>query len=194
MARHTQHRTITDLRAVRALAHPDRLAIHLLLLSAGPLTATACANVIGVTPSACSYHLRQLARFDLVERVPAELVDDARTRPWRSTAAGLTLGDWQDPRPAARAARHAIGLAELAETDRLARAFLAASDEVEPVWRQAAEFHMYALAVTPGELERINASINELLAPYRAQVRGDHPGDARAVHVTYHAFPRPDLG
>jgi hypothetical protein len=184
---------VTDVRALRALAHPDRLAIHLLLLADGPRTATECAEVVGATPSACSYHLRQLERFELVERVPGDTVDDARTRPWRSTAVGFTLGDWSDDSAEGRAARHAIGLAELAENDRLTRAFIASADELDPEWQEATELHTYALAVTPEELGEINAAVDALLRPYRSPVRAPRPPAARTVHVTYHAFPRADL-
>ena len=50
---------ISDPRALRALAHPARLAILQHLVLDGPATATECAEVAGLSPSACSYHLRQ---------------------------------------------------------------------------------------------------------------------------------------
>src|SRR5713226_3824820 len=52
---------ITDPRAMRALAHPARIAILQHLVVDGPATATECAEIAGLSPSACSYHLRALA-------------------------------------------------------------------------------------------------------------------------------------
>jgi hypothetical protein len=60
-------RRLTDPGAVRALAHPGRYAILERLQLEGPATATECAQVAGLTPSACSYHLRLLARHGFVE-------------------------------------------------------------------------------------------------------------------------------
>lgn len=50
-------------RMMRALAHPARIAILQHLGLDGPATATECAAVVGLSPSACSYHLRALARY-----------------------------------------------------------------------------------------------------------------------------------
>ncbi len=82
-------REVTDVRALRALAHPLRLALLNHLMSFGAQTASQCAEVVGSTASNCSYHLRSLARFGLVESVDPV---DGRERPWRSTATGLQFG------------------------------------------------------------------------------------------------------
>ena len=52
---------LTDPRMMRALAHPARIAIWMHLGLNGPATATECAEIAGLSPSACSYHLRTLA-------------------------------------------------------------------------------------------------------------------------------------
>jgi DNA-binding transcriptional ArsR family regulator len=55
--------TITDPQVMRALAHPARLTIKEYLASTGEaVTATGCAEIVGLSPSATSYHLRELAR------------------------------------------------------------------------------------------------------------------------------------
>src|SRR5258705_8228597 len=86
-------REVTDVRALRALAHPLRLALLNHLMSFGAQTASQCAEVVGSTASNCSYHLRSLARFGLVESVDPV---DGRERPWRSTATGLQFGATDD--------------------------------------------------------------------------------------------------
>jgi len=184
-------RVIDDVHAMRALAHPDRLSILLFLLSARSRTATECALEIGISPSACSYHLRELERFGCAERV--ESAGDGRTRPWRATAVGFSVGDdGSDPSPAARAARHAIGRAGLVENQRLITRFLDAVDDLDAHWQNAADFHDFELVVTPEELTELNEQVAGLLRPFRAPTRADPPDGARAVHVVYQAFPRLD--
>lgn len=182
-------KTVTDVRAMRAMAHPERLAILMFLLSGGPKTATECAKEVGASPSACSYHLRELERFGFVERVEAE--GDQRTRPWRATSVGFSFGaDWTDTSPPARAARQAIGRADLGENRRLVERFLDAADDLDPEWQAASELHSYELLVTPDELRSLNEQVARLLRPYRAPARRRAPKGAAPVHVTYQAFPR----
>jgi DNA-binding transcriptional ArsR family regulator len=73
---------LTDPRLMRALAHPARIAIWQYLGLEGPATATECAEVVGMSPSACSYHLRALAGYGFAEEDPASAAD-GRQRPWR---------------------------------------------------------------------------------------------------------------
>jgi DNA-binding MarR family transcriptional regulator len=54
------------------------------------LTATEAARRCGITPSAMSYHLRAMERWDIVERVESE---DGRERPWRLTADSIKISD-----------------------------------------------------------------------------------------------------
>src|SRR5262245_35651030 len=74
---------LTDPRALRAVAHPIRLELLGLLRRSGPLTATEAAARIGESPASCSFHLRQLAKYGLVEEAGG---GRGRQRPWRATA------------------------------------------------------------------------------------------------------------
>lgn len=184
-----RRRVVEDVDAVRALAHPHRVAILQYLLSGPPRTATECAAELGGTPSACSYHLRELERFGLVERV--EATGDARTRPWRAAAVGFSIGSGPvDESPTARAADVALTRAELVENQRLIKRFLDAGPAVDRAWRTASDFHTFELLVTPAELDELNDEVGELLRRYRAPTRADAPDGARPVHVVYQAFPR----
>ena len=53
---------------MRAMAHPARLSIMDYFLSGETGTATELAEVVGLSPSATSYHLRALGRAGFVER------------------------------------------------------------------------------------------------------------------------------
>src|SRR4051812_14770407 len=58
---------VTDVRALRALAHPLRNRLLGLLRLDGPATASRLARVVGESSGATSYHLRQLAAYGFVE-------------------------------------------------------------------------------------------------------------------------------
>jgi predicted ArsR family transcriptional regulator len=76
---------LTDPRALRAVAHPTRLKLIALLRRLGPLTATQAGERIGESPSGCSFHLRSLAKWGLVEEAGG---GRGRERPWQATANG----------------------------------------------------------------------------------------------------------
>lgn len=187
--------TVTDVGVLAALAHPVRLAILHLLLSVGDRTATECAELVDASPSACSYHLRHLERFGLVER--AEPVrsglTDGRTRRWRSVASGFDFGGLRITSPEHVAARAALLTTGIEQNARLARHYLAHVDDVSEDWRGAAAFSTYALLVTPDELRIVVDQIDAILRPLRGAARDDAPDDARPVHLSIDAFARTDL-
>ncbi|MGH3175522.1 MAG: winged helix-turn-helix domain-containing protein, partial [Streptosporangiaceae bacterium] len=73
---------LTDPRALRAYAHPVRMALVGLLRTEGPLTATRAAELLGESSGTCSFHLRQLAKYGLVEEAGG---GTGREKPWRAT-------------------------------------------------------------------------------------------------------------
>jgi hypothetical protein len=186
MARPEDVRTITDVRTLAALAHPIRYALLDHLMTIGPATASQCAEALEQSPSNCSWHLRHLARFGLVE--PADSAD-GRERPWHATATGLRF-DASHAGDAAEATTRALAGAELEQEDRLARTFLSAKPRFAPAWRDAAAFSQYGLRITARELEDLTAAIDALVRPYIGLTRVDAPDDAGPVHVSLRAFPR----
>ncbi len=76
--------------AIRAMAHPARLRVIDELYS-GPVerTATELAALVGLSPSAMSYHLRALERAGIIERGPGRA--DSRERPWRGRGRTISI-------------------------------------------------------------------------------------------------------
>lgn len=70
---------LLNTETMRALAHPTRIRILEYLYAHGASTSAQCGEAIGVGQASCSYHLRQLARFRLVERDAG----NGRERPWK---------------------------------------------------------------------------------------------------------------
>ena len=73
-----------DPRVLRAIAHPVRNRILTELDAHGPLRAADVAVLLGIAANSASFHLRQLAKFGLVEEDPAA-ARDKRDRVWRAT-------------------------------------------------------------------------------------------------------------
>lgn len=74
-------RTFTDPQTLKALAHPLRLRLLEALAFHGPATATELAEHVDESPSNCSWHLRQLAKYDFVEGSPP--AGQGGKRAWR---------------------------------------------------------------------------------------------------------------
>jgi DNA-binding transcriptional ArsR family regulator len=185
-------RRVTDIDALRTLAHPIRYRILGHLMAVGPQTASECAAVVGETPSNCSYHLRELARFGLVQRVDGEGAD-GRERPWRSVATGWSFGveDKANADPVARAANLRLQHAGIDEEARIAHAAIDAMETLDPPWHEASIGQTFGLRVTAQELAKLGAAIDAILRPYIALTREDAPPDAQPVHVSLTAFRHP---
>ena len=97
-------RTVTRLgnaKALRAYAHPVRMKLILALRTRGPLTATQAGRLLGESSGTCSFHLRQLAKYGLVEETGE---GTGREKPWRATTTSTAWDDvQQDPEAAAAA-------------------------------------------------------------------------------------------
>ena len=178
---------LTDARALRALAHPVRLSLVGLLRREGPLTATGAGRLIGESPTTCSFHLRQLERYGLVEEAGG---GRGRERPWRATA-------WFTSWPGVAAEPQLAAAAELLNAVVAERYFeqvlrwLGRRSDDAPEWQEAAHFGDTILYLTAAELTELGARLEELLEPYAERVRdpGLRPPAARLVSFLRLAFP-----
>jgi DNA-binding transcriptional ArsR family regulator len=170
-------RDLTDPRAMRALAHPVRIALLDALTEAGALTATQAAEHVGESPSSCSFHLRQLAKYGFVE--PAE-GGRGRERPWRRAHEGLTFTDQHEGADAAMAAG-ALDRALRARRDARLDAARAARPLLPPAWQAVTGESQFLVRVTPDELRELDETMTGLLRRFTA--RPDPPAGAEPVEV-----------
>lgn len=161
-------------------------------MAVGAQTASQCAEIVGATPSNCSYHLRELARYGLVER-DHRGVADGRERPWRPTATGFSYGqpDEADTDPVTAVANRRLIHTGIDDEAAMTHAAIDRHDEQPPAWRQAETIASYGLVVAPDELVALNTAVDALIRPYIGLTREDPPEDARPVHVNFSAFRRP---
>jgi predicted ArsR family transcriptional regulator len=162
-----------------------RLALLRYLMAVGPRTASACAEEVGASPTNISWHLRQLAKFGLVEVCASS---NRRERPWRATQVGIDFGALSDD-PVVRQAQDSLIAADLAEERQLTQRFLDHRDEVPPDWMAEVRLDTFVLRVSQEEVRRLNAALDDLLRPYVSTAREDAPDDARLVFVGLRLFP-----
>jgi DNA-binding transcriptional ArsR family regulator len=179
---------LTDPVMMRALAHQGRMAIWLHLGMRGPATATECAEVAGLSPSACSYHLRTLAKYGFVEEDRSSAAN-GRERPWRARLLAFNMADTPDSPPATTVASRLLveNLRASAEETRVR--YLSRRPEYPADW-QAAAGELFSVAhVTAAELDQMRTKVLEVMNPYLRIDPAERPPGALPVRVMLDLFP-----
>lgn len=183
---------LNDPKALRAYAHPVRMALIGLLRVRGPLTATQAARLTGESSGTCSFHFRQLAKYGLVEEAEGRT---RREKPWRATT---TSTSW-DPVPGTPEGDAAASLLQEALAEayffKLMR-WLETSGGEPREWREAAFLGDRILWLTADELAELGQDTLAATDKYferivRPELR---PAGARAVSFLHIAFPDVVLG
>src|SRR5215468_6675519 len=160
---------LTDPRAIRALAHPARLAIIEALGPGEELTATELAAVTGLSPSATSYHLKALARWGIVQAGEARA--DGRDRPWKATDRSVTISARV---PGSTAVAEVAIMNTFLDRNRvIATEFLEHQASEPPEWRDAAELASHDYWLTAAELAKAVQATRDALAPYEQRRRDE---------------------
>jgi DNA-binding transcriptional ArsR family regulator len=176
---------VRDAAALKALAHPLRVALLSALVTEGPMTASQAAARVDDTPSNCSWHLRKLAEHGFVREARH---GTGRNRPWQAVSEGLSWGDDLDAEQEGRAAE----LAADALTDVLVerelqrlRAARASRDHEPEEWRAATGLSHTQVWLTAEEAARLRASLSALLRTHteRAGSPDLRPDGARLVSL-----------
>ena len=179
---------MTDPQMMRALAHQARIAIWLHLGLHGPATATECAEVAGLSPSACSYHLRTLAKYGFVEEDRASAAD-GRERPWRARMVAFEIQDRPDQPAVTQVASQLLVENMRASAEEVRARYVARKSEYPANWRAAAG-EMFSVAhVTPDELHQMRERVMEVMAPYVRIDPAERPPGALPVRIMLDLFP-----
>jgi hypothetical protein len=179
---------LTDPRMMRALAHQGRIAIWLHLGLHGPATATECAQIAGLSPSACSYHLRTLAKYGFVEEDPASAAN-GRERPWRVRVISFSIDEVPGPPTATDVASQLLLENLRASAEETRARYMNRKSEYSAEWRAAAGEVLSAVHVTPAELNAMRAQIMDLMMPLVRLDPDERPPGAMPVRVTLDLFP-----
>jgi predicted ArsR family transcriptional regulator len=178
---------LTDPRALRALAHPIRMDLMGQLRRGGPLTATQAGEAIGESAASCSFHLRQLAKYGLVEEAGG---GRGRERPWQATASSTEWAAREDDEDA-DAAGALLTRMVVERYMRNAIDWLERRGGEDPEWIEAAPISDALIHMTVEELRELDQQMRALLEPYLRRLEsGEPPAEgARPVNVIALAFP-----
>jgi hypothetical protein len=181
---------LTDSLAMRALAHPVRVALIELLAVIDTLTATQASELLGESPANCAFHLRTLAKYGFVQEAGG---GRGRERPWKAAERHITISTIQDD-PRAATAAGALSLAWLEHWIERARQVFGASAFL-PGWENATGWSRSGVFLTPEETSDLRGQIRRLLEPYERRKSDPalRPPGALPVEWTVFAAPVPEL-
>jgi hypothetical protein len=159
--------SLTDPKAMRALAHPVRVALieALGFADSQTLTATEASELLGESPANCAFHLRTLAKYRLVEETGG---GRGRQRPWRLAHRGIDMpAPWQDSET--RLAADAVGSVWISRWMQRASERLRRVVSYPPAWQRAALASESVVHLTAEEAEAVGERIEQMIEPYRAR-------------------------
>ncbi|MFN8099878.1 MAG: helix-turn-helix domain-containing protein [Dermatophilaceae bacterium] len=166
--------TLTDPRALRALAHPARQRVVAELYAGESLTATQAAALCDLTPSAMSYHLRALEKWGIVRRGEST---DGRERPWLAAADDFTI-----PHATYAALGDGRGVELIALWgNEIARALARVAAAPGEEGADASAVMRTRLWVTPEEARAITDAISAAMQPAVGRTSRAHPEGARPM-------------
>jgi hypothetical protein len=181
---------LTDPLAMRALAHPVRVALVEMLAVVDTLTATQASELLGESPANCAFHLRTLAKYGFVEEAGG---GRGRERPWRAADRHISISTTQDD-PRAAAAAGVLGRTWLDLWIERARQ-LFGSDSTLPGWEHASGWSRTAVFLTPKETTDLREQMRHLLEKYESRKSNPalRPPGALPVEWTVFNAPVPEL-
>jgi DNA-binding transcriptional ArsR family regulator len=175
---------LDDPGALRALAHPARLAVVDELYQGFERTSSELGELTGLSPSAMSYHLRALERWGIVEHgTPRE---DGRERPWR--AAGRTLSF--DPDAVSTAAVDVVAGTTLQHLRDEFRRWALVEQHEGKTWRDVAGISRAYFWLTEEEVETLSADLRAVMKKHTAgRDAAHHPEGTRRVFCLFAIVP-----
>ncbi|GLZ75615.1 transcriptional regulator [Actinorhabdospora filicis] len=187
----TEKRVITEAEVLKALTQPIRRRLFRLLAHLGPSTVGTLAKKVDADPGQISYHLRALAKLDLIEEAP-ELARDRRERVYRRPDGVLS---WSRSSFADedRVIVDALKSELISDEFERALAWERDRDEWPAEWRDVATSVQSHFVMTPRELQDFEAELQAVYLKWGQLTRdardaGDTEGRERVFHFT-HSFP-----
>jgi DNA-binding MarR family transcriptional regulator len=182
-------RVLSDINALKALAHPLRQNLLTRLQRQGPATSADLAAEFDEDRGATSYHLRQLARFGFIEEDTA--LASGRRKYWRAVPQDVRL-----PRHPANSGAAAVAAEVSRQWMESADLELAAylSDRESFGEFAAAAMHSFGmLTLTAEELVQFGEEYIAFLSRWQHDPSQTSSG-SRQISVVFHAFPTPERG
>jgi len=182
---------LKDPKAMRAIAHPVRMALLDLLSGGNTLTATQAGEALGESPANCAFHLRTLAKYGYVMEAGG---GKGRERPWKAAHHQINLSlDQEDA--ATRMAARSLNEFWLGRVLQRAQQILTNPDEWPAGWMGAVEATQSHAYLTPDELREFSKEVHALLNRYKSRRAdpADRPAGALPVESLFLAYPLQQL-
>jgi hypothetical protein len=183
----TGPRELTDPKTLRALTHPVRLALLEALTLEGPLTATAAGELIGESPTTCSFHFRQLAKYGFVQEAGN---GPGRQRPWKLSHIGMRFRDVHDDPEMAIAAKSLERMVVDRAFNRLQH-FYDTRASYPRAWQEGSGSFETILHMTVEELQALEEEFLAIFNRHRDRLADAslRPENSLPVEVLLFAFP-----
>lgn len=190
---HNQDRVL-DSGALRALAHPLRVRIYDILSQYGPQTASSLAERLGESSGSTSYHLRALAKQDLIREAADR--GTGRERWWERPVGGVSFANPSAmATPAGRAATQVVMTEFLRNRNDQLLDFInrgiAGEDES---WQDGTLISTATARLTPEQSKELALKIMALIDEAVENNRNQTGESVRPVTIRADLFPLPELG
>ena len=181
-------REISDPQAMRALAHPLRLAILDAMRTEGELTASRAAELLHQSPGNMSWHLQTLAKYGFIVEADGA---KGRKRPWKIAPVINNFNPTEAIPESFDAIEHLAITVLDRSVEQLQQWWLEHKDFGD-AWFNASFINEKTTFLTSAELAEIRDQMDQLL--HRYDERSDpaqRPAEALPVHLVTFAHPMP---
>lgn len=189
----TRHDRVLDAGALRALAHPLRVKIYDILSQYGPQTASSLAERLGESSGSTSYHLRALAKHELIQEVADR--GSGRERWWERPVGGVSFANEEAIKtPSGRAATQIV-MSEFfrLRQEQLMRFIDRGLNTEEPAWQDGSMISTATARLTPEQSQELSTKIMALIDEAVDRYRNQTGENVRPVTIRADLFPLPEL-
>ncbi|CAN7296607.1 helix-turn-helix domain-containing protein [Microbacterium sp. LjRoot45] len=182
-----------DASALKALAHPLRVRIYDILSQYGPQTASSLAEMTGESSGATSYHLRALAKHDLIREVDER--GTARERWWERPRGGISFTNPEAMKtPSGKAATQAVMTEFLTRRHQQLMRYLSEAILDPDGHSDEAAISTATARMTIEQTTELISGIQELIDAAVDKYRDQTGEGVRPVSIRTDIFPLPEEG
>jgi len=183
-----------DAGALRALAHPLRVQIYDILSQYGPQTASTLASMTGESSGSTSYHLRALAKHDLIREV-----DDrgtGRERWWERLKGGISFTNPEAMKtPSGKAATQVVMTEFLTRRHQQLMRYMATSlANPDVLDEEEAMISTATLRLTHEQTIELISHLQQVIDEFNTKYRDQKREGLRPISIRTDVFPLPEEG
>jgi DNA-binding transcriptional ArsR family regulator len=183
-----------DAGALRALAHPLRVQLYDILSQYGPQTASSLAQLTGESSGSTSYHLRALAKHELIREVAGR--GSGRERWWERPKGSISFTNPEAMKtPSGRAATQVIMSEFLNRRHQQLLRYVGESIRTpEDLDDAAAMISTSTLRVTEEQAKGITTRLLEVFDEFGDKYRDQEGEGLHPFSIRIDVFPLPEEG